>query len=50
MQVGGLGLEQELSLSSTCCQTESGGTVLLQLLEFKMHLLEVVEELHIRRV
>ncbi|KAM8750813.1 coiled-coil domain-containing protein 73 isoform 2-T2 [Acanthopagrus schlegelii] len=47
--VEGLALEQELSLSSTCCQTESGGTILLQLLEFKMHLLEVVEELHIRR-
>ncbi|XP_075327318.1 coiled-coil domain-containing protein 73 [Odontesthes bonariensis] len=36
-------------LSSSPCQTESGQTVLLQLLEFKTHLLEVVEELHIRR-
>ncbi|XP_073327458.1 coiled-coil domain-containing protein 73 isoform X2 [Pagrus major] len=43
--VGGLALEQELS----CCQTEGRGTILMQLLEFKMHLLEVVEELHIRR-
>ncbi|TKS72993.1 Coiled-coil domain-containing protein 73 [Collichthys lucidus] len=34
---------------SALCQTESGGTVLLQLLEFKTSLLEVVEELHIRR-
>ncbi|XP_070828070.1 coiled-coil domain-containing protein 73 [Chaetodon trifascialis] len=39
-------LEQELSR----CRTESGGTILLQLLEFKTHLLEAVEELHIRRV
>lgn len=43
-------LEQELSLSGALCQTESGGTILLQLLEFKTHLLEAVEELHIRRV
>ncbi|KAE8277284.1 Coiled-coil domain-containing protein 73 [Larimichthys crocea] len=35
--------------SSARCQTESGGTILLQLLEFKTRLLEVVEELHIRR-
>nr|XP_020460019.1 coiled-coil domain-containing protein 73 isoform X14 [Monopterus albus] len=47
--VGGPALEQELSLSSTQCQTESGGTILLQLLEFKTHLLEAIEELHIRR-
>ncbi|XP_035520300.1 uncharacterized protein LOC118330032 [Morone saxatilis] len=47
--VGGPAMEQELSLSSTRCQTESGGTILLQLLEFKTHLLEAVEELHIRR-
>ncbi|KAG8012923.1 Coiled-coil domain-containing protein 73 [Nibea albiflora] len=41
---------QEPSPSSSArCQTESGGTVLLQLLEFKTRLLEVVEELHIRR-
>ncbi|XP_034390563.1 uncharacterized protein LOC117732061 [Cyclopterus lumpus] len=46
---GGPAMEQELSLSNTCCQTESGGTILLQLLEFKTHLLEAVEELHIRR-
>ncbi|XP_051238892.1 coiled-coil domain-containing protein 73-like [Dicentrarchus labrax] len=47
--VGEPAMEQELSLSSTRCQTESGGTILLQLLEFKTHLLEAVEELHIRR-
>ncbi|XP_026221123.1 myosin-1 [Anabas testudineus] len=41
--------QQELSLSSIHCETESGGTFLLQLLEFKTHLLEAVEELHIRR-
>ncbi len=43
-------LERELSLSGACCETESGGTILLQLFEFKSHLLECVEELHIRRV
>lgn len=43
-------LEPELSLSRARCQTESEGTILLQLLEFKTHLLETVEELHIRRV
>lgn len=43
-------MEQEPSLSNTRCLTESGGTILLQLLEFKTHLLEAVEELHIRRV
>ncbi|XP_033491903.1 coiled-coil domain-containing protein 73 [Epinephelus lanceolatus] len=47
--VEGSVLEQELSLSGALCQTESGGTILLQLLEFKTHLLEAVEELHIRR-
>ncbi|XP_026167350.1 coiled-coil domain-containing protein 73 isoform X2 [Mastacembelus armatus] len=47
--VGGPVLEQEQSLSGAHCQTESGGTILLQLLEFKKHLLEAVEELHIRR-
>ncbi|KAM3609409.1 uncharacterized protein V6R79_014288 [Siganus canaliculatus] len=47
--VGGPALEQEPSLHSTHCQTESGGTLLLQLLEFKSLLLEAVEELHIRR-
>ncbi|XP_044049412.1 uncharacterized protein LOC122874927 isoform X2 [Siniperca chuatsi] len=47
--VGGPVLEHELSMSSAHCQTESGGTILLQLLEFKIHLLEAVEELHIRR-
>ncbi|KAM6937942.1 coiled-coil domain-containing protein 73 [Xenentodon cancila] len=46
---GGSALEQEPSLSSSHCQTESEGNVLLQLLEFKSHLLEAVEELHIRR-
>lgn len=50
LQVGGPGLEQELPLSSAGCQTESGGPLLLQLLEFKTHLFEAVEELHIRRV
>ncbi|XP_031731534.1 coiled-coil domain-containing protein 73 isoform X2 [Anarrhichthys ocellatus] len=49
LQVGGPAMEQELSLSNARCQTESGGTILLQLLEFKTHLLEAVEELHIRR-
>nr|XP_046250480.1 coiled-coil domain-containing protein 73-like isoform X2 [Scatophagus argus] len=47
--VGESVLEQEPSLPSAQCQTESGGTLLLQLLEFKTHLLEAVEELHIRR-
>ncbi|XP_033997486.1 coiled-coil domain-containing protein 73-like [Trematomus bernacchii] len=42
-------LGQELSLSNARCQTESGGTISLHLLEFKTHLLEAVEELHIRR-
>uniref|UniRef100_A0A3B3C0J1 Coiled-coil domain containing 73 n=1 Tax=Oryzias melastigma TaxID=30732 RepID=A0A3B3C0J1_ORYME len=41
--------EQMLFSSSSHSQTESEGTILLQLLEFKTHLLEVVEELHIRR-
>ncbi|XP_035011790.2 myosin-1 isoform X2 [Hippoglossus stenolepis] len=41
--------EESLSLSSASCQRESGGTILLQLLEFKTHLLEAVEELHIRK-
>ncbi|XP_034734215.1 sporulation-specific protein 15-like isoform X2 [Etheostoma cragini] len=47
--LGGPVLEQELSLPNARCQAESGGTILLQLLEFKTHLLEAVEELHIRR-
>ncbi|XP_018559579.1 coiled-coil domain-containing protein 73 [Lates calcarifer] len=47
--VGGPALEQELSLPSAHCQTESGCTLLLQLLEFKTHLVEAVEELHIRK-
>ncbi|XP_074488261.1 coiled-coil domain-containing protein 73 isoform X2 [Sebastes fasciatus] len=46
---GGAVLVQELCLSNARCQTESGGTILLKLLEFKTHLLETVEELHIRR-
>ncbi|XP_077423583.1 coiled-coil domain-containing protein 73 isoform X3 [Vanacampus margaritifer] len=40
---------QQRLLMTTPCQSESGGTILLQLLEFKTHLLEAVEELHIRR-
>ncbi|XP_077372526.1 coiled-coil domain-containing protein 73 isoform X2 [Festucalex cinctus] len=40
---------QQRPLLNTPCQSESGGTILLQLLEFKTHLLEAVEELHIRR-
>lgn len=43
-------MEEELSLSNARCQTQGGGTILLQLLEFKTHLLETFEELHIRRV
>lgn len=50
IQVEGPAGEQELSLSSIHCETESEGTILLQLLEFKTHLFEAVEELHIRRV
>ncbi|KAM9854724.1 coiled-coil domain-containing protein 73 [Aulostomus maculatus] len=46
---GGSEIPQELSPSGISRQTEFGGTILLQLLEFKTHLLEVVEELHIRR-
>ncbi|XP_036001005.1 coiled-coil domain-containing protein 73 [Fundulus heteroclitus] len=42
-------VEQELFLSSSRSQTEGGAPILLQLLEFKTHLQEVVEELHIRR-
>ncbi|XP_061630395.1 coiled-coil domain-containing protein 73-like isoform X2 [Phyllopteryx taeniolatus] len=40
---------QERPLLNTPCQSESGGTILLQLLEFKTHLLEAVVELHIQR-
>ncbi|XP_041854198.1 paramyosin-like isoform X2 [Melanotaenia boesemani] len=36
-------------LEKSHCQAESGGTISLQLLEFKACLLEVIEELHIRR-
>uniref|UniRef100_A0A3P9LB29 Coiled-coil domain containing 73 n=1 Tax=Oryzias latipes TaxID=8090 RepID=A0A3P9LB29_ORYLA len=49
IQFSGPASEPELSWSSSHSQTESEGTILLQLLEFKTHLLEVVEELHIRR-
>lgn len=49
-QVAGPALDLELSLSKGRCQTESEGTILLQLLEFKTHVLDAVEELHIRRV
>ncbi|XP_014864692.1 PREDICTED: coiled-coil domain-containing protein 73 isoform X2 [Poecilia mexicana] len=42
-------LEQKLFLSSSHGQTESGAPILLQLLEFKTGLQDVVEELHIRR-
>uniref|UniRef100_UPI0037E8E876 coiled-coil domain-containing protein 73 n=1 Tax=Semicossyphus pulcher TaxID=241346 RepID=UPI0037E8E876 len=45
--MGGPPFEQELS--SACCQTGSGDTVLLQLLEFKTLLLEVVEDLQIQK-
>ncbi|XP_054589371.2 coiled-coil domain-containing protein 73 isoform X2 [Nothobranchius furzeri] len=41
--------EQETSLSGSQRETEAGGNILLQLLEFKTHLHEAVEELHIRR-
>nr|XP_040019708.1 uncharacterized protein LOC120809742 isoform X2 [Gasterosteus aculeatus aculeatus] len=47
--VGSTAMEEELSLSNARCQTQGGGTILLQLLEFKTHLLETFEELHIRR-
>ncbi|XP_049579731.1 coiled-coil domain-containing protein 73 isoform X2 [Syngnathus scovelli] len=40
---------QERPRLNTPCQSERGGTMLLQLLEFKTHLLEAVQELHIRR-
>ncbi|KAM9816296.1 coiled-coil domain-containing protein 73 isoform 2-T2 [Syngnathus typhle] len=40
---------QERPRLNTPCQSESGGTMLLQLLGFKTHLLEAVQELHIRR-
>ncbi|XP_060892975.1 uncharacterized protein LOC132973503 [Labrus mixtus] len=46
---GGPALEEELSFSSNRSQTGSGNTILLQLLEFKTHLLEIVEELQIQR-
>lgn len=49
-QVAGPAAELGLSLSKGRCQTDSEGTILLQLLEFKTHLLDAVEELHIRRV
>ncbi|XP_047189157.1 uncharacterized protein LOC118315165 [Scophthalmus maximus] len=45
----GPAVEQDLSLTSAPCPTDSGGTILLQLLQFKTHLLEAVEELHIRK-
>ncbi|KAF3689188.1 hypothetical protein EXN66_Car004860 [Channa argus] len=48
--VEGLVLEEGLSLPNTHCKTQSEGTILLHLLECKTHLLEVVEELHIRRL
>ncbi|XP_061825269.2 coiled-coil domain-containing protein 73 [Nerophis lumbriciformis] len=47
--VSGAATPQERSPLNNPCQVESGGTILLQLLEFKTHLLEAVEELHIRR-
>lgn len=50
-QGGGPALEAALPLSGDGCATSlTEGTVLLQLVEFKAHLVEVVEELHIRRV
>ncbi|XP_029009769.1 myosin-8-like isoform X3 [Betta splendens] len=45
--VGGQAGEKELS--STHSEAENEGAILLQLLEFKNHLLEAIEELHIRR-
>ncbi|MEQ2290544.1 hypothetical protein AMECASPLE_004245 [Ameca splendens] len=42
-------MEQELFPPSSHSQTEGGAPILLQLLEFKTHLQEIVEELHIRR-
>uniref|UniRef100_A0A3B3VHP0 Uncharacterized protein n=1 Tax=Poecilia latipinna TaxID=48699 RepID=A0A3B3VHP0_9TELE len=50
MQVEDPALEQKLFLSSSHGQTESGTPILLQLLEFKTGLQDVIEELHIRRV
>ncbi|XP_028305758.1 coiled-coil domain-containing protein 73 [Gouania willdenowi] len=47
--LGEAGVVQELRSLSADCQTERGETILLQLLKFKTHLLDVVEELHIRR-
>ncbi|XP_051917979.1 uncharacterized protein LOC127598286 isoform X2 [Hippocampus zosterae] len=44
-----VGVSPRRPLLKTPCQSESGGTILLQVLEFKTHLLEAVEELHIRR-
>ncbi|XP_043981089.1 paramyosin-like isoform X2 [Gambusia affinis] len=41
--------EQKLFLSSSHSQTEGGAPILVQLLEFKTDLQDVVEELHIRR-
>ncbi|XP_054891531.1 coiled-coil domain-containing protein 73-like [Poeciliopsis prolifica] len=42
-------LEEKLFLSSSHSQTEGGAPILLQLLEFKTDLQDIVEELHIRR-
>ncbi|XP_057693920.1 coiled-coil domain-containing protein 73-like isoform X2 [Corythoichthys intestinalis] len=42
-------LPVEKSMLRTPCQSEKGGSILLHLLEFRTHLLEAVEELHIRR-
>ncbi|XP_034541863.1 coiled-coil domain-containing protein 73-like isoform X2 [Notolabrus celidotus] len=46
---GGPLFEPDSSLSSSLCQTGSGRTITLQLLEFKTLLLEFVEELQIQR-
>lgn len=50
LQVEGSALDPDLPEPLDCGQSNSDGAVLLQLREFKTHLLEAVEELHIWRV
>lgn len=50
LQVGGSALEPDLPEPLDCGQSNRDGAVLLQLREFKTHLLEAVEELRVWRV
>lgn len=50
LQVGGSVLDPDLSRPRDRGQSNRSSTILLQLLDFKTHLQEAVEELHTRRV